>query len=91
MSFVTVRMPGAEPFRYSLRRTRVSIGRLSLNDLVLHDPTVSRRHAVIEHAEDGGASDGRSHEKGSGDHRSDTAPSSSLHLYAPCRSFCNVT
>lgn len=45
---LTVRLPGAEPFTVPLIKAQTVVGRAADSDLVLDDPSVSRRHALIE-------------------------------------------
>jgi pSer/pThr/pTyr-binding forkhead associated (FHA) protein len=42
-----------EPRSFQMRGTRVTIGRMGGNDLVLPDHTVSRNHAELTHTADG--------------------------------------
>ena len=41
-------MPGSRREEFTLSKSRVTVGRSSIADIVVRDPKVSRRHALIE-------------------------------------------
>ncbi|MEM9444494.1 MAG: FHA domain-containing protein [Verrucomicrobiota bacterium] len=46
-------MQGDKPFQYPIKTKQVRVGRSSANDLVLEDPSVSRKHAFLTLFQDG--------------------------------------